>query len=170
MNWSLILSLPHLALYFLWVRVSFFLTIVAELFKYLVSQVLKAGRPGCSLQVVRPKPSRIGASKIPSMLPECNSCTVHRPHEARLPRAEASSSQRCVAPNQKEPSCTTPWPMRNRGEDNRWNHWLSALRTGLCQGHSLFPCFSQFSIVREQVGVHCYSTNTCWELCEFCSV
>lgn len=79
MNWSLVLSLPHLALYFLWVRVSFFLTIVAELLKYLVSQVLEAGRPGLSLQVVRPKPSRKGASKIRSMLTECSSCTVHRP-------------------------------------------------------------------------------------------
>lgn len=92
MNRSLILSLPHLALYFLRVRVSFFLTIVAELFKYLVSQVLKAGRPGCSLQVVRPKSSRKGASKIPSMLTECNSCMVHHPHHPQ-PRRTGLGSQ-----------------------------------------------------------------------------
>lgn len=55
-----------------------------------------------------------------------------------------------MARNQEEPSCITSWPSHNCGDDNRLNHWLSALRTGVCQGHSLFPRFSQFSIVREQ--------------------
>lgn len=159
---------PHLALYFLWVRVSFFLTIVTELLKYLVSQVLEAGRPGLSLQIVRPKPSRKGASKIRSMLTECSSCTVHRPM-CWAPKCWGQQLPATVAHNQKEPSCTISWLICNCGDDNRLTHWLLALRPGFCQGHSLFPCFSQFSIGEDKFSIGestDNNTNTCLELCE----
>lgn len=141
-SWSTILSLPHLALYFLWVRFSFFLTIVAELFKYLVSQVLKAGRPACSLHVVRPKPSRKGASKISSIREAAGGCSA--------PSSIPSGSQPLWPQPEGALAHHIVMQVSNHRDDNGLNHWALALRTGGYQGHSLLLT-AIISVVREQV-------------------
>lgn len=128
--WSPILSLSHLALYFLWVRFSFFLTIVAELLKNLVSQVLKAGKPDCSLHVVKPKSSRKGASKISSMSEPAGGCNA--------PSSIPSSSQPLSCSLKERSFTTMSWQVPNCRDGNGLNHWVSALRTEAYQGHSLF--------------------------------